>query len=134
MSSERRELLSRRNHVTQKARVAGRRTIYVSVHDDASPGEIFLRVKGTDCSAETVGLYDVLARVASLALQYGAPLEKVGAMLLGSKFEPAGPVTLHPRIKNCTSLPDLIGRHLLVEFCNRADLAHVSEENNEGRN
>ncbi len=107
--------------------MAGRRTLYISVHDDTSPGEIFLRVKGTDCNAETVGLYDVLARVASLALQYGAPLEKVGAMLLGSKFEPAGPVSLHPRIKNCTSLPDLIGRHLLVEFCNRADLAHVSE-------
>jgi len=115
-------------------RIAGQRTAYVSVHEDQAPAELFIRVRGIDCTSEVVGLYDIVGRLASLALQYGAPLEKVGAMLLGSKFELAGPVTLHPRIKNCTSLPDLIGRHLLVKFCNRADLAHVSEENNEGRN
>lgn len=88
---------------------------------------MFLRVKGSDCTAELVGLYDVVARLGSLALQYGAPLDKVGDMLAGTKFEPAGPVTLHPRIKNCSSLPDLIGRHLLIEHCGRGDLAHVAE-------
>jgi hypothetical protein len=98
----------------------------LTVHDDPSPGESFVRVKGNDCTAEIVGLYDVLARLASLALQHGAPLEKVGDMLTGVKFEPAGPATLHPRIKNCSSLPDLIGRHLLVEFCGRDELAHVA--------
>lgn len=127
MTTERRDLPSRRNHKTQKVRIAGQRTAYVSVHDDPAPAEIFIRVRGVDCTSEVVGLYDVLGRLASLALQYGAPLEKVGEMLMGAKFEPAGPVQLHARIKNCTSLPDLIGRHLLVEFCNRADLAHVSE-------
>ncbi len=98
MTTERRDLPSRRNHRTQKVRIAGQRTAY-----------------------------DVLGRLASLALQYGAPLEKVGEMLMGAKFEPAGPVQLHARIKNCTSLPDLIGRHLLAEFCGRADLAHVDQ-------
>ena len=127
MTTERRDLPSRRNHRTQKVRIAGQRTAYVSVHDDPAPAELFIRVRGVDCTSEVVGLYDVLGRLASLALQYGAPLEKVGEMLMGTKFEPAGPVQLHARIKNCTSLPDLIGRHLLVEFCNRADLAHVSE-------
>lgn len=133
MTTPRRELPSRRNHRTQKVRIAGQRTAYLSVHDDPNPAELFIRVRGVDCTSEVVGLYDIVGRLASLALQYGAPLEKVGEMLLGAKFEPAGPVSLHPRIRNCTSLPDLIGRHLLVEFCNRADLAHVSEENNEGR-
>jgi ribonucleoside-diphosphate reductase alpha chain len=52
-------------------------------------------------------------------------LEKVGEMLLGVKFEPAGPVVGHPTIKFCSSLPDLIGRHLLVEHCGREELAHV---------
>lgn len=127
MTTERRNLPSRRNHRTQKVRIAGQRTAYVSVHDDPEPAELFIRVRGVDCTSEVVGLYDVLGRLASLALQYGAPLEKVGEMLMGAKFEPAGPVQLHARIKNCTSLPDLIGRHLLVEFCSRADLAHVSE-------
>jgi ribonucleoside-diphosphate reductase alpha chain len=125
--SKRRELPSRRNHRTQKVRIVGRRTAYLSIHDDPNPAEVFIRVRGNDCTSEVVGLYDVVGRLASLALQYGAPLEKVGEMLLGTKFEPAGPVQLHDRIKNCTSLPDLIGRHILIEFCYRADLAHTDQ-------
>ncbi|MDF0675645.1 MAG: hypothetical protein P0120_15085 [Nitrospira sp.] len=69
--SSRRSLPSRRNHVTQKVRVAGR-TLYISVHDDPAPAELFLRVKGADCTPELIGLYDVIARLMSLALQYGA--------------------------------------------------------------
>ena len=66
-------LPNRRNHVTQKVKVAGQRTLYLSVHDHEEPAEIFLRVKGSDCSSELIGLYDVIARLMSLALQYGAP-------------------------------------------------------------
>ena len=62
---------------------------------------------------------------ASIALQYGAPIEKLGDLLTGAKFEPAGPVSGHDRIRHCTSLPDLIGRHLLIEYCGREDLGHV---------
>ena len=120
----RHELPARRNLVTQKCRV-GRRTIYLQVHDDPSPAEFFIRIKGEGCTAEVVSLYDVLARLASLSIQCGAPLEKVADMLRGVKFEPCGPVTGHSRIKFCESLPDLIGRHLLVENCGREDLAHV---------
>jgi ribonucleoside-diphosphate reductase alpha chain len=54
-----------------------------------------------------------------------APLEKVGDLLADAKFEPCGPVSGHDRLKHCSSLPDLIGRHLLVEWCGRKDLAHV---------
>jgi ribonucleoside-diphosphate reductase alpha chain len=123
--STRLALPHRRNHITQKVRIAGHRTLYLSVHDDKRPAEIFLRVKGPDCSSELIGLYDVIARLMSLALQYGAPLEKVGDLLAGAKFEPCGPVSGHDRLKHCSSLPDLIGRHLLVEYCGREDLAHV---------
>ena len=123
--TERRTLADRREQVTQKVRVANRRTVYISTHADASPGELFVRVKGKDCTSEIVGLYDVLARLASLALQYGAPVETVGEMLLGVRFEPAGPVTGHPAIKFCSSLPDLIGRHLLIECCGRGELAQT---------
>jgi hypothetical protein len=42
-------LLTRRNHIKQKAPIAGQRTLYLSVHDDEYPAEIFLRVKGPDC-------------------------------------------------------------------------------------
>jgi ribonucleoside-diphosphate reductase alpha chain len=123
--STRLALPARRNHITQKVKIAGQRTHHLSVHDDPQPAEIFLRVKGSDCSSELIGLYDVIARLMSLALQYGAPLEKVGDLLAGAKFEPCGPVSGHDRLKHCSSLPDLIGRHLLVEYCGREDLAHV---------
>jgi ribonucleoside-diphosphate reductase alpha chain len=123
--SQRLALPTRRNQITQKVKVAGQRTLYLSVHDDEHPAEIFLRLKGSDCSSELIGLYDVIARLMSLALQYGAPLEKVGDLLAGAKFAPCGPVSGHDRLKHCSSVPDLIGRHLLVEYCGREELAHV---------
>jgi ribonucleoside-diphosphate reductase alpha chain len=124
-ASARRSLPARRNHITQKVRIAGQRTLYLSVHDDEHPAEIFPRLKGSDCSSKLIGLYDVIARLMSLALQYGAPLEKLGDLLGGAKFAPCGPVSGHERLKSCTSLPNLIGRHLLVEYCGRRDLAYV---------
>ena len=123
--STRLALPNRCNHITQKVRIAGQCTLNLSVHDDEQPAEIFLRVKGPDCSSELIGLYDVIARLISLALQYGTPLEKVGDLLAGAKFAPCGSVVGHDHIKSCTSLPDLIGRHVLVEYCGREDLAHV---------
>ena len=124
--SERRILPDRRDHMTQKVKVGGQRTLYISVHEDAQPAELFLRVKGEGCTTEVIALYDVIARLSSLALQYGAPLDKVADMLHDTKFAPCGPVTGHARIKHCRSLPDLIGRHLFIEYCDRNELAHVS--------
>jgi ribonucleoside-diphosphate reductase alpha chain len=130
--SHRLALPARRIQITQKVRIAGQSMLYISVHDDARPAEIFLRLKGSDCSSELIGLYDVIARLMSLALQYGAPLEKVGDLLAGAKFEPCGPVSGHNRLKHCSSLPDLIGRHLLVEYCGREDLAQILMSNEGG--
>lgn len=128
--SHRLALPARRNYITQKVRIAGKRTLYISVPDDVHPAEIFLRVKGPDCSSELIGLYDVIARLMSIALQYGAHrLEKVGDLLAGAKFEPCGPVAGHDRLKHCSSVPDLIGRHLLIEYCGRSELAHVPVSN-----
>jgi hypothetical protein len=123
--SPRRALPPRRNHITQKVRIADLRTLYIAVHDDEHPAEIYLRVKGPDCTSELIGLYDVVARLMSIALQYGAPLEKIGELLAGAKFAPCGPIVGHDYIKYCTSLPDLIGRHLLVEYCGRHELGHI---------
>ncbi|MHC9062212.1 TSCPD domain-containing protein [Nitrospira sp. CMX1] len=133
--SHRLALPSRRHHITQKVRIGGR-TLYLSVHDDQAPAELFLRVKGADCTPKTIALYDVIARLMSIALQYGAPLEQVGDLLTGAQFAPCGPVSGHDRLKHCSSLPDLIGRHLLVEYCGRDELAHVPslnpQHNNQG--
>lgn len=109
-----RQLLpTRRESVTQKIRVGNCRTLYLSTQAATPPLELFLRVRGIDCTAETVALYDVLARLASLPLQYGCPVQTVGAMLQGVTVEPAGLVTGHPTMHFCRSLPDAIGQHLL---------------------
>ena len=82
-------LPNQRDHITQKVKISGQRTLYISAHDDDQPAEIFLRLKGSDCSSELIGLYDVIARLTSLALQYDVPLEKVGNLLPEAKFLPA---------------------------------------------
>jgi hypothetical protein len=66
-------LPARRESVTQKIRVSNRRTLYLSTHAASPPLEIFIRIRGQDCTAEVVSLYDILARLTSLALQYGCP-------------------------------------------------------------
>lgn len=88
--SQRLALLNRRNHITQKIRIAGKPTLYLSVHGDLHPVETFLLLRGSDCSSKLIGLYDVIARLMSPALQYSAPLEKVGDLLADAKFAPCG--------------------------------------------
>ena len=86
-------LPNHRNHITLKVRLAGQRTLYLSVHGDEQPAELFRRVIGSDRSAVMIGLYDGIARLMSLALQYGAPLGKVGDLLSEAKFAPFGPLS-----------------------------------------
>jgi hypothetical protein len=88
--STRLALPTRRNHITQKVKIAGQRTLYLSIHDDTRPAEIFLRVKGPDCSSELIGRYDVMARLMSLVLQYGAAgLRNSAICWLGLNLPPA---------------------------------------------
>jgi hypothetical protein len=49
-------LPDRRNHLTQKACIGSHRTLYLTVHDDPNPAEVFLRVKGPDVTNETIAL------------------------------------------------------------------------------
>jgi hypothetical protein len=114
-------LPARRAQVTQKVRVGNRRTLYLSTHDATPPLELFLLGRGQDCTSETVALYDCLARLASVDLQYGAPVRTIGLLLSGVKVELAGLGTGHPTIHFCRSLPDAIGQHL-VTLC--ADAPH----------
>jgi hypothetical protein len=89
--SQRLALPNQRNHTMQKVRIAGQRMLYLSVHDDAHPAEVFLRVKGSDCSSELIGLYDVTARLMSLALQYGVRLRRSAISSLGRNLLHAAP-------------------------------------------
>ncbi len=85
----RRSLFARRNHITQKGKVPTTQ-LYLSVRDDEQPAENLPAPQGKRLLLRLIGLYDVIARLMSLSLQYGAPLEKVGDLLTGLKFEPCG--------------------------------------------
>lgn len=117
-------LPARRNYITQKIRIGGR-TLYISAHDDQASAEIFLRVKGNNCTPETIALYDIIARLMSIVLQYDASLEQVGDLLIGAQFAPCGPVSGHDRMKHCSSLPELMGQHLSIEYCGINHLTYI---------
>ena len=92
-TSARRTLPSRRRHITHKVRIAVERALSLSMHDDGQP-EVFLRVKGPDCSSELIGLYPVIARQMSLALLYGAlHLRRSSISLLGLKLPHMAPLS-----------------------------------------
>lgn len=69
--SPQRSLHSRRIQITQNICI-GRQTPYLSVPDNQTPAEIFLRVKGDACT-----------------------LEKVGDLLTGAECAPCGAVSRH---------------------------------------
>ncbi len=85
--------------------------MYLSTHAASPPLELFVRVKGADCTAETIALYDVLARLASVALQYGCPHQPwISPLWREGQTGWAGHRTPDDPVR---SLPDAIGQHLL---------------------
>lgn len=123
----RKTLPSRRNHITQRVKIGGKRTLYLSVDNDKEPSEIFIRIRG-ETGVEKTTCYDVIARLISLALQEGVALEAIAERLLATRMEPAGPVEGDEYVKFCDGTLDFIGRHLLIRYCGRSDLSHVKQD------
>lgn len=84
-------LLPRHHHATPKVKIAGKRTLHLSVHEDGRPAEIFLRMEGLDYSSELIGLYGVIARLISLTLQYGRRLRRWGNSSQASNLNGVAP-------------------------------------------
>lgn len=122
----RKTLPSRRSHITQRVKIGGKRTLYLSVDNETAPSEIFIRIRG-ETGSEKVACYDVIARLISLAIQEGVALESIAERLLATKMEPAGPVEGDEYVKFCDGSLDFIGRHLLIRYCGRDELAHVKK-------
>jgi ribonucleoside-diphosphate reductase alpha chain len=96
------------------------------VDDEKEPSEIFIRIRG-EAGSEKVTCYDVIARLISLAIQEGIAIEAIAERLHGTRMEPSGPVDGDARIKFCDGTLDYVGRHLLVNYCGRDELAHVKK-------
>lgn len=107
------------------ANVAGLRLhMHTATYPDGRLAELFIRTKHGDST--TRGLLGVIARLASVALQCGTPLETVVEVFIKQRFEPYGVVSDHDRIRMCNSVIDYVGRELAITFLGRDDLAHTA--------
>ena len=123
--SQRIDLPPRRPATTIKVRIANCRLIVtVGFYDKEKkiPGELFMTLEDAGVKERT--LVDALARMTSLAIQFGAPLEVAMGQWLGLKGEVCGPVQGDPQIKFCTSALDYVARFVLLNFCGHTELGH----------
>lgn len=88
------------------------------------PCALFVDMPHKDATLRSV--LDGWAILMSYSLQWGVPLEKLVEKFLFTKFEPAGVVRGHDRIRMCTSLYDFVARELAIRYLGRDDLAHTA--------
>ena len=110
----RRRMPDTRQSVTHKFSVGGHEGyVTVGLFEDGQPGELFVTMAK---EGSTVGgLMDVIGTQASMALQYGVPLESLVNKFAHMRFEPAG-WTPNPDIPMAKSIPDYIFRWLGMQF------------------
>jgi ribonucleoside-diphosphate reductase alpha chain len=89
--------------------------IHVGLYDDGTPGELFIKIAKE--GSTIAGLMDTIGILASMALQYGVPLEVLVSKFSHVRFEPSG-FTKNPDIPIAKSLIDYIFRFLGTRFLN----------------
>ena len=122
--AERRRLPKRRHGFVREATVGGHKVfLRTGEYEDGTIGEIFIDMYKEGASFK--GLLNCFAVLASKALQYGMPLEKMVDTFTFTRFEPSGPVQGHEAIKNATSIIDYVFRAVGYEYLGREDFVHV---------
>lgn len=110
----RRRLPDTRHSVTHKFNINGHEGyITVGLYEDGRPGELFIKIakEGSTMS----GFADTIGILASLALQYGVPVEDLARKFENMCFEPSG-WTKNAEIRHATSPVDYIFRWLGLQF------------------
>jgi len=111
---QRQFLPDERKSITHKFRVGDQEGyITVGLYDDGRPGEIFVKINKEGSTVS--GLTDAVAKLASIALQYGVPLDELAPKMRNTRFEPYGP-TGNPQVPWATSVVDYIFHWLQVRF------------------
>ncbi len=119
-----RKMPHKRSGFVQEAVVGGQKVfLRTGEYEDGKLGEIFLDTYKEGASYGA--LLNCFAIAISKALQYGVPLEEFVDAFTFTRFEPSGPVTGHPVIKNSTSILDYVFRVLGYEYLGRKDFVHV---------
>jgi ribonucleoside-diphosphate reductase alpha chain len=129
--AERRRLPKRRHGFVREATVGGHKVfLRTGEYEDGTLGEIFIDMYKEGASFK--GLMNCFAVLASKALQYGMPLEKMVDTFTFTRFEPAGPVFGHEAIKSATSIIDYVFRAIGYEYLGREDFVHVKAVDESG--
>ncbi len=101
-------------------------------YEDGTLGEIFIDMYKEGAAFR--GLLNSFAILTSKALQYGIPLDELVDTFVFTRFDPAGVVQGHERIKTTTSVLDFIFRSLAIDYLHRDDLAHVPAQIDDEKN
>ncbi|MBL0926583.1 MAG: hypothetical protein IBJ11_02885 [Phycisphaerales bacterium] len=116
-SGPRRSLPATRESVTHKFTIGNHEGyLTVGLHDDGSPGEIFIKMSKEGSTIS--GMCQAFCRAFSLALQHGLSVEDAVVRFKGMRFEPMG-ATSNPDVPEASSIVDYVARYLEVEFTSR---------------
>ncbi|WP_439357954.1 adenosylcobalamin-dependent ribonucleoside-diphosphate reductase [Bradyrhizobium sp. DASA03007] len=127
---KRERLPDKRVGYTQKSIVAGHKVyLRTGQYPDGRLGEIFIDMHKEGAAFRS--MMNAYAIAVSIGLQYGVPVEEYVDAFTFFKFEPAGFVQSHDRIKNASSIIDFVWRDLGINYANRDDLAHVTPDESE---
>ncbi len=111
----RRRMPSERASITHKFNIGGHGGyITVGLHEDGTPGEVFLTGVGKEGSTLR-GMMNSFATALSMLLQYGVPLETLVEKFAFTRFEPEG-ITRNSEIPFAKSMPDYIVRWMASRF------------------
>lgn len=121
---EREKLPDLRYGYTQKMRLGGH-TFYLRTgeYPDGRIGEIFLDTGMEGAAFRALG--NALAVAVSLGLQHGVPLDEYVTAFVNQRFEPAGVLQGHARLKMASSFLDAVFRDLAINYLGQNELAQV---------
>lgn len=105
-----------RSAITRKVSLAGDKFYFtVGLYPDGKPGELFITM-GKEGSFAS-GLADAFAKMVSLSLQYGVPIDNLIRQLRHMRFSPEG-FTGDPDIPTAASVVDFLAQWLQRTFPN----------------
>ncbi len=124
---QRHRLPHRRKGYTQKAMVGGHKVyLRTGEYEDGRLGEIFIDMHKEGAAFRS--MMNNFAIAMSIGLQYGVPLEEFVEAFTFTRFDPSGVVTGNDSIRMATSILDYVFRELAISYLDRADLAHVEQD------
>ena len=110
----RKKMPKERMSITRKVSLGGHKLfLTVGLYKDGRPGELFITMSQQGSFA--AGMADSFAKLVSIGLQYGVPVETIVSQLKHMRYQPMG-FTGDNDITNCSSISDFIAQWFEKKF------------------